>query len=237
MKDFLKNTFILFSVIFVSVSWSKAEKREVEVPINVGIGPAFFWIPGVVGKELHPGAKLDLYAVITPKMLQENKDKIPKQYMKYVNMEEEMHVWQLWMVIIPKYLIISPGEQDYVYGGLWSALDLSMSFVKNKIIELEGELVLPTISYIYTHSLKNAPVTQHLLGVGAMLRLENTIRFSESFLATLAYGHNFNIPLPALDPLPNNTYKDDAKSTEQRWFQTGILSLVFHFRFNTTQKI
>jgi hypothetical protein len=227
---------VLFLVILVSLSWSK-EKQEVEVPINIGIGPAFFWIPGVVGRELHPGAKFDLYAVITPKMLHEHENRIPKKYKKYVNMEKEMHVISLWMMLLPKYLIISPGAESSIYGGLWSFLGLSNTFLKNNLIELDGELVLPTISYLYTKAQKNAPNTQHLLGIGAMLRLANTIKFSEKFLATLAYGHNFNIPFPALGPIPNNTYKEEAKTSEQRWFQAGVLSLVFHYRFNIKQKI
>jgi hypothetical protein len=228
-------TLILFLALLVSFSWSK-EKKEVEVPINIGVGPAFFWIPGVAGRELHPGAKFDLYAVITPKILHENENKIPKKYKKYVNMDEEMHIAPLWMTLIPKYLIISPGAENSIYGGLWSIFGLSYNFLRTNLIELEGEVVLPTISYLYTNAQKNDPETQHLLGIGAMLRLGNTIKFSEKFLATLAYGHNFNLPLPALDPLPNNTYKE-AKTDEQRWFQTGVLSLVFHFRFNIKQKI
>ena len=212
--------------------------QEVEVPINVGVGPAYFWIPGVVGRELHPGVKLDLYAVITPKMLHEHENKIPKQYKKYVDMDEERHVKPIWMLLLPKYLIISPGSESYIFGGLWPLFSLPKSFVKNDFIELRGQLVLPTFSYIYTHAKKNAPNTQHLLGVGAMLRIENTIKFSEYFLATLAYGHSFNAPLPALGPLPDNIYKEEARDTERRWFQTGVLSLVLHFRvFSIKQKI
>jgi hypothetical protein len=228
---------ILFLVILVSFSWSK-EKQEVEVPINIGVGPAFFWIPGVVGRELHPGAKLDLYGVITPQMLKEHENKIPKKYKKYVNMENEMHVTPIWTILIPSYLIVSPGEKDYVYGGLWCLFGLTSSFVNNDLIELKGGLVLPNIFYIYTHAPKNAPEGQHLLGIGGMLRIENTIKFSEKFLATLAYGHNFNIPLPPLGPLPDNIYKEEANSSERRWLQTGVLSLVFHFRFlSIKQKI
>jgi len=107
--------------------------------------------------------------------------------------------------------------------------------VNNDLIELKGGLALPNVFYIYTHAPKNAPNGQHLFGLGAMPRIENTIKFSEKFLATLAYGHNFNIPLPPW--LPDNIYKEEGK-TEQRWLQTGVLSLVFHFRFlSIKQKI
>ncbi|MDR2582744.1 MAG: hypothetical protein LBC75_04615 [Fibromonadaceae bacterium] len=219
---------VLFFVILVSFSWAK-EKKEVEVPINIGIGPAYFWIPGIVGKELHPGVKFDLYAVITPKVLHEYENKIPKKYKKLVNMNEEMHVTPLWMSLIPKYLIINPAAENSIYGGIWSLLGISQMFLKNNFIELEAELVLPTISYLYTNAPKNDPDIQHLFGIGAMLRLENTIKFSEKFLTTLAYGHNFNLPL-------SNTYKEEDKA-EQRWLQAGVLSLVLHYRFNIKQKI
>jgi len=223
--------FVLFFVTIVSFSWAKG-KKEIDVPINIGVGPAFFWIPGLMGKELHPGAKLDLYAVITPKMMHDNKDKIPKKYKKFVNMNEEMHVTELWMSIIPKYFIINPQAENYVYGGLWSVLGISSVFLKSKTMRLEGEFILPTISYLYTNAPKNDPDTRHLLGIGAMLRLENTIQFNKKYLASLAYGHNLNMPL-----FNTNTYREDGKTTEQRWLQTGVLSLVFHYRFDIKQKI
>jgi len=228
---------VLFFVIFVSLSWSR-QKQEVEIPINIGIGPAFFWIPGVVGRELHLGSKFDFYAVITPKILHEHENKIPKQYKKYVNLDEEIYVSLIWMKLLPRYLIISPGAKSSIYGGIWQFFCLSEVFFRNKITEFEFELILPTISYLYTDAPKNDPDIQHLLGMGAMLRLANTIKFSEKFLTTLAYGHNFNIPLPPLKPFPNNTYVEEGKISKQRWLQTGVLSLVFHFRFfNTKQKI
>ncbi|MDR2731942.1 MAG: hypothetical protein LBB36_01855 [Fibromonadaceae bacterium] len=210
---------ILFFVILVSFSWSKTG-QEVEVPINVGVGPALFWIPGVVDRELHTGAQLKLYAVLTPKILQENKDKIPKKYRKYVNMDEEMHISPIWLALIPEYLVISPGEENSIYGGLWSLFSISMNIWKTQKIRLDGKLTLPTITYLYAYE-KNEPDTQHILGAGAILKLENTIQFSENFLTTLAYGHNFNIAL----------------NTGEQWFHAGVLSLVFHFRFNSMHKI
>jgi hypothetical protein len=220
----------IFLGLLASFSWSK-EKQEVEVPINIGVGPAYFWIPGVVGRSLHPGAKLDLYAVITPQMLKEHENKIPKKYKKYVNMEEEMHIKPIWMLLFPKYLVISPGESS-IYGGFWYFLSLAGNLLKSNRVELEWELVLPTVSYLYTDAKKNNPDTQHLFGLGAMLRIENTIKFSESFLATLAYGHNFNAPLSYLElKLPDNAYKEEGRTSERQWIQTGVLSLVFHFRF------
>jgi hypothetical protein len=232
-KDFKLS---LLLAVLVSLSWSK-EKKEVEIPLNVGVGPAFFWIPDVVGRGVHTGAKLDLYAAITPQILKENENKIPKQYKKYVNMEKEMHLKPLWMMLIPEFLIVSPGEGS-VYGGIWPVLSMSGDLIDSKHVGLFWELVLPTISYIYASASKNDPDGQHLWGIGTMLRIENTIKFTENFLASLSYGHNFNAPLQYLGfPSPNNGYKEEGKSAREQWIQTGILALVFHFRFNIKQKI
>jgi hypothetical protein len=228
---------ILFLGLLASFSWSK-EKQEVKVPINVGAGPAFFWIPGIAGRELHTGAKFDLYAVITPEILKEYENKIPKKYKKFVNVEKEMYITPIWIMLLPKYLIISPGDEGSIYGGLWSFLSMSSDFFNSKHVEFGLELVLPTISYLYANAKKNEPDAQHLWGIGAMLRLANTVKFSENFLATLAYGHNFNIPLSYLGvPSPNNAYKEEGENSRRQWIQTGVLSLVFHFRFSTKQKI
>jgi len=230
--------FFLFLALLASFSWSK-EKQEVEVPINIGVGPAIFWIPGVTDRELHTGAKLDLYAVITPKLLHEHENKIPKKYKKFVNMDEEMRVMPLWMIFVPEYLIISPGAENYIYGGLWSFLKMSDDFFKSEHLELEWSVVLPTLSYIYANDKKNEPDGQHLWGVGLMLQVASTIRFSDNFLVTLAYGHNFNAPLQFFGfPSPNNSYEEEGKGARQQWIQTGVLSLVLHFRFfNVKQKI
>ena len=216
---------ILFFAILVFFSWSVA-KQEIELPINVGIGPALFWIPGVVDRELHTGAHLELYAVLTPKILQENKDRIPKKYRNYVNMKEEMHVAPIWLSLIPEYFVISPGEESSIYGGLWSFFSLSVNFLETQRVKLKGGLTLPTLTYLYAYE-KSEPGSRHILGAGAMLNIENTVQFSENFLTTLAYGHNFNVPFL--------TY--GKQWLQKQWLHTGVLSLVFHFRFNVMQKI
>ncbi|MCL2261078.1 MAG: hypothetical protein FWC15_06975 [Fibromonadales bacterium] len=213
-------------LVLTSFSWAQKAKKEIEIPINIGIGPAFFWIPGVVDRELHTGAQLNLYAVLTPKILQENQNKIPKQYKKYVNLENEMHISPIWMTLIPEYLVISPGEDNSIYGAFWPIIGVSMDFVKTERIELKAVLT-PTISYLYAFEDKE-PDSQHIVGAGLFLRLANTIRFSDNFLTTLAYGHDFAVVLN--ERLLHSITKD-------HFFHAGVLSLVFHFRFGVMQKI
>jgi len=215
---------LFFIIILTSASWAqtgKTKKTEIEIPVNIGIGPALFWIPGVVDRELHTGAQLELYAAITPKVLQENKNKIPKKYQKYVSMEDELHIRPLWLGLIPKYIVISPGEENSMYGAIWSFFGLGINLWKNKLIKSDLSVNLPSITYLYAYG-DNDPDSQHIVGAGGLLKFENTFHFSESFLATLAYAHNFNIPFI---------------TTGDKFIHSGILSLVFNFRFGMMQKI
>ncbi|MDR1759505.1 MAG: hypothetical protein LBR60_03150 [Fibrobacter sp.] len=226
-----KQVLFLFLLILVSLAGAvPREKIEIEIPLNVGVGPAFFWIPGVTGRVFHPGLQIEPYAVITPKVLQDNKEKIPMKYRKFLKTREDIHLAPLWMALIPNYIVISPGSENAVYGGIWSLFSLSTNLWEASRAKIQGQLILPTLSYLYTHSEENYPLTQHLFGVGAMLRLSANFKFSENFLATLAYAHDFKLPLPL------NTYKTN-ENAKRDWIHTGILSLVFHFRFPITQEI
>jgi len=217
---------LLFIIVLISLSYAQKAKKEVEIPINIGIGPALFWIPGVVDRELHTGAQLKFYGVLTPKLLQENQNKIPKQYKKYVNLEEEMHVSPIWTILIPEYLVISPSEENSIYGAFWPIIGTSMSFVKTERIKLKA-LFIPAISYLYAFE-DDEPDSQHIVGAGLLLKLENTIKFSDSFLITLTYGHDLAIILN--EQLLHSITKD-------HFFQAGVLSLLLNFRFNMTQNI
>lgn len=225
-----KQILFLFFLILPSFSFALRNKVEIEIPMNIGVGPAFFWIPGLSDRTFHPGFQIAPYAVITPKVLQDHKEKIPMKYRKHLKSRQDIHVAPLWMAFIPSYIIISPGKKNAVYGGLWSFFSLSTNLWESSWSTLQGQAVLPTISYIYAHSEKNIPKTQHLVGLGAILRLAATVQFNSHFLTTLSYGHDFKLPLPI------NTYSP-RDSADKKWIHTGILSLVFHFRFPIIQEI
>lgn len=219
---------LLFALILVSLSWSQGKaKKEVEIPINIGVGPALFWIPGVVDRELHTGAQIELYAAITPKVLQENKDKIPKKYQKYVSMEDEIRIRPLWLGLIPRYIVISPGEESSMYGAIWSFFGLGINLWKVSILKSDLSVNLPSINYLYAYGDGN-PDSQHIVGAGGFLKFENTMHFSDNFLLTLTYGHDFALVLNK--QLLESVNKDN-------FFHAGVLSLLFNFRFGMTQKI
>ena len=228
MKKILCTTILL---AFWTLSFAGRPQTEVEIPLNVGMGPCLFWIPGVASREAHLGFNLAPYGVITPSTFENNKDKIPPQYRKHLNSMREIHVAPAWMILIPTYVIVSPGvlgSDDAVYGAIWSLLSIGPDFITSKSFILEGK-VAPTISYLYVNSNDNED-TEHLLGLGIMLTLSATYAFTDSFLLSLSYGHLFQIPLSI------NDYKPKDKTT-QNWIQAGVLSLTLHIRIPTMQKI
>ncbi len=204
---------------------------HVEVPFNVGIGPTVFWIPGVAAREFHTGFNLALYGVITPQTLQDNKEKIPLKYRRYLNTMREVRLAPLWMILVPQYVIASPaslGSDDALYGAIWSLLSVGPEFISKRYMVLEGKFS-PTVSYLHVDSDDNEQ-TENLVGVGCMLSLSLTYTITENFLLAFSYGHLLQLPLGI------NEYKPIDRTAE-KWIQAGVLSMTLNFRFGLDQKL
>lgn len=222
---------ILFLTLFSASLYAARPVNRVEVPFNMGIGPTLFWIPGVAGREFHTGFNLAAYGVVTPQTLADNKDKIPLKYRRYLNTMREVHLAPLWMILIPQYVIVSPaalGDDDALYGAIWSLLSVGPEFVSRRYMVLEGKFS-PTVSYLHVDSDDNER-TENLVGVGCMLSLVLTYTVSENFLFTVSYGHLLQLPLSI------NEYKP-LDRTSEKWIQAGVLSLTLNFRFGMSQKL
>ena len=172
----MKRWFSLFFLTVFSASLYAARPvTHVEVPFNAGIGPTLFWIPGVASREFHTGFNLAPYGVVTPKTLQDNKEKIPLKYRRYLNTMREVHLAPLWMIFVPQYVIVSPaalGSDDAIYGAVWSLLSVGPEFVSKRYVVLEGKFS-PTVSYLHIDSDDNEQ-TENLVGIGCMLSLALT---------------------------------------------------------------
>ncbi len=222
---------VLFLILFAASIHAARPVTHVEVPFNVGIGPTGFWIPGVAGREFHTGFNLAPYGVITPRTLENNKDKIPIRYRRYLNTMREVHLAPMWMIIIPQYVIVSPaalGEDDALYGAIWSLLSVGPEFISKRHYVIEGKFS-PTISYLHVDSDDNDD-SENLIGLGCMLSLAFTYTITENFLFSASYGHLLQLPLGI------NEYKPTDKHAEH-WIQAGVLSLTLHFRFGMSQKL
>ncbi len=222
--------FLFLGLIFAPLHAARPVNR-VEVPFNLGIGPTGFWIPGVAGREFHTGFNLAAYGVITPQTLAENKEKIPIRYRRYLNTMREVHLAPMWMILVPQYVIVSPaslGEDDALYGAIWSLLSVGPEFISKRHYVLEGKFS-PTVSYLHVASDDNDD-TENLLGIGCMLSLVFTYAITDNFLFSASYGHLLQLPLGITE------YKPQDKTAEH-WIQAGALSLTLHFRFGMEQKL
>lgn len=222
---------LFFLTVFSASLYAARPVTHVEVPFNVGIGPTLFWIPGVAGREFHTGFNLAPYGVVTPKTLQDNKEKIPLKYRRYLNTMREVHLAPLWMVLIPQYVIVSPaalGSEDALYGAVWSLLSIGPEFISKRYMVLEGKFS-PTVSYLHVDSDDNEQ-TENLVGIGCMLSLALTYTITENFLLSFSYGHLLQLPLGI------NKYKP-LDRTAEKWIQAGVLSATLNFRFGMSQKL
>ena len=228
----MKRWFSLFFLTVFSASLYAARPvTHVEVPFNAGIGPTLFWIPGVASREFHTGFNLAPYGVVTPKTLQDNKEKIPLKYRRYLNTMREVHLAPLWMIFVPQYVIVSPaalGSDDAIYGAVWSLLSVGPEFVSKRYVVLEGKFS-PTVSYLHIDSDDNEQ-TENLVGIGCMLSLALTYTITENFLLSFSYGHLLQLPLGISEYKP-------LDKTSEKWIQAGVLSITLNFRFGMNQKL
>lgn len=226
-----KRTLVLLFALFATSLYAARPVQHVEVPFNVGIGPTLFWLPGIAGREFHTGFNLSLYGVITPQALENNKEKIPLKYRRYLNTMREIHLAPLWMILVPQYVIVSPaslGEDDAVYGAIWSLLSVGPEFISKRRYILEGKFS-PTISFLHVDSDDNED-SENLLGIGCTLSLVYTYEISDHVLISVSYAHLLQLPLSI------NSYKPND-ATSEHWIQGGALSLTLNIRFGMEQKL
>jgi hypothetical protein len=108
-----------------------ASAAAVDVPVNLGIGPAVYLISGPVYRDtpLHYGLKIELKAVLSKQFIESNLDKVPRQYRTLARGLQEVRVSP--SILIPDALIISPkpltiGKRTGMYGVTWRPVSLGV---------------------------------------------------------------------------------------------------------------
>ena len=128
---------------------SPALARDVTVPVNVGLGPAFYSITGPIADEQswHYGARLSLQAIIDQETIEENIDMVPRQYRDLLEGVEELRVSPL--IYVPESLIISPRIDDtMMFGATWQPISLGLPLIRTPVrLALEVGAIL-TYAYI-----------------------------------------------------------------------------------------
>lgn len=206
-------------------------RTEVEIPINVGMGPSLFWLPGIVDdRDWHTGVRLDLYAVLDQPTIKKFKNRIPKKFRGMATAQREIHISPMIMYLVPDAIIISPGDSSSIYGATWTLFGIGLNLVDTPFLEASANLDLPSLTYLWASSTANNPDNTHLFGIGASPSLNSLVHLSDNWLLGLSYYHTVQLPLTM------GAYQRDS-GPEKQWTHFGEISAMLHYRFPMRQTI
>ncbi len=167
-----------------------ARADQVELPLNIGIGPAVYVISGPIYKDqpVHFGLKLSLAAVVDQATLRQSKERIPTRYRKMASRFGEARVG---LIYLPDNLIISPKfNNTAVYGATWRPLAIGFSLIRRPRFTINTGLLL-TYAYMYSDTIRQP---MHFLRPGIDLKLEFEIPVAKWFLISIGWASQFYIP-------------------------------------------
>lgn len=213
-----------------SAGGSRGGSSEIEVPVNVGIGPAaaFFFGPVMEDQLVHTALKIDLFAVINQELIRKNQRRIPAKYRKYAAGITELRIHRPGpLILLPDSLIISPrvaysanfGGNTGIYGATWKPIGIGTYFGGQAArVNLSVGALL---TYAFIHS--DVLPTTHFLRPGLEARAELEVMLAKSFGVSVGWASAFYIPQElggfGLAPL------------DQAIWHVGQAYFMFHFRF------
>jgi len=211
--------YAVFAFAFLAALPASAAKLT--VPVDVGVGPAFYWIQGPVADDqpVHFGLKLSIAAVIDQETIRKNQRRIPAQYRKLAKSMDEVRYSP--SLLIPDALIISPKIKNTgLYGITWRPVGLSVPLTKGAArLRLSSGLLLP---YAFLHS-ATLPTT-HFVRPGLDLLADLEIAVTKSFLVSFGWSSGLYIPQKL------GGFGFTTKLDETMW-HLGQGFLMFHVRF------
>jgi hypothetical protein len=112
--------------------WALPAVAGVQVPADVGFGPAGYWFYGPLldnrGAVPHFALMINVYAVIDKAWIDEHHDVIPPKYQKMAGSITEVHIGP--SIFIPQTIFISPAIDALggvgMYGLTWAPLGLTL---------------------------------------------------------------------------------------------------------------
>jgi hypothetical protein len=206
------------------IGLSEARAATVEIPVDIGIGPAVHFITGPVQDDqlVHTGLVISAQAIIDKAVIKKYKKRIPEKYRDLAMSTDEVRFSP--SIFIPDTLIISPGYADTgMYGISWRPIGVGVPFVKSNDFRLGANAGL-RLTYLFIHSTTLESPT-HFLRPGLDLTADCEIPFSKSVLISLGWGSQVYIPQPV-----GGSIMSIGGLDESIW-HVGQAYLKFHYRF------
>lgn len=201
--------------------------EDITVPVDVGVGPAVYWLTGPVANDqpLHFGLKISVQAIIDQATIQAHQDRIPARYRKLARSVKEVRYSP--SLLIPDALIISPKVQNTgMYGVTWRWSPITLPIGEGPVsLRLSAGLLL-TYAFLYSDVLP----TTHFIRPGIDVGGELEIALSKSVLLGLGWLSGFYVPqnlgtfeVPTTYPFDNALWH----------FGQGFVKLHIRFPYST----
>lgn len=174
---------------------ASALAKKVEVPIDIGVGPAANLVTGPVYQDqsVHTGLVFSAEAVLEKKQLRKVKGQIPKQYRDMVMQMNEVRISHF---LVPDQFFISPKGAFGGGTGMWGIgfrpIGVNIPFVYEPGFRFKvGAGLRLTYAYLPSETL---PSPTHFLRPGLDLKAEAEIPFSDTFLVSFGWNSQAYIP-------------------------------------------
>ncbi len=216
-------------------------KREVTVPINIGVGPtlntlgaidfANFGLAGPIYEDqtFHYGIRISIEAVLDQQFLRENSRLVPRQYRRQVSRMTELRFKPAILSLIPTSLFISPKFNNTgVYGATWTFLGLGIAPINGPVrLGISGNIIA-TYAFIYSDTIASPT---HFLRPGAELAIELEVPVTDQFLLSLGWASQLYIPQQV-----GGSILDLGSGNDALW-HIGQAFFMFHFRVPYTTSL
>jgi hypothetical protein len=207
----------------------------VTVPVDVGIGPAAYFISGRVAEDqpVHTGLKISVQAIIDQATIQQHQNRIPRRLRARALRMKEVRISP--SILIPDALILSPATRNTeLYGITWRPLGLNVPLVEGEAISLRLQAGL-LATYAFLRSKLAAIPTTHFLRPGLDAGAELEIFPVPSFGISVGWSSGFYLPQAfgsfAVKPPPGES------TTRATLWHLGQAFLKLHFRFPHTTRL
>jgi len=186
---------LIVSLLAVLLPMPRAEAKKVEIPIDIGVGPAANLITGPVFRDqpVHSGLAFSAEAVLEKKTLRKVKSQIPRQYRKQVMQMKEVRISHF---LVPDQFFISPkgafGDSTGMYGIGFRPLGVGLPLIYEDALRLRLGAGL-RLTYAFLHS-DALPSPTHFLRPGLDLEGEVEIPMSDRFLVSFGWNSQVYIP-------------------------------------------
>jgi hypothetical protein len=179
---------------------SPTAAAEFTVPVDVGVGPAFYHGSGALfrgssGAQVlgHYGLKVSLAAIISQEMIKANLHRVPKRYRGMASRMKGLRYRP--SIFIPDALIISPKVQGTgMYGVTWRPIGINVPLYQGPANVSLGAGALLTAAFI--HSDVMTVDSMFFLRPGLDLGAQVEIPFTDNFL--MSFGWNWQVYIPQI---------------------------------------